>query len=62
VNPVELFKIRMQGQYGALGDKKLRHVAQEMWSQWGFRQGIMRGFWVRMNFWSTSLETSLIGN
>jgi solute carrier family 25 carnitine/acylcarnitine transporter 20/29 len=36
----------MQGQYGTSGDKKLRHVASELWSQWGFRQGIMRGFWV----------------
>ena len=43
-----MFKVRMQGQYGSPGDKRLRVVASEMWSQWGFRKGIMRGFWVRM--------------
>jgi len=45
-SPVEMFKVRMQGQYGAATDKRLRTVASEMWSQWGFRKGIMRGFWV----------------
>ncbi|KAI0046466.1 mitochondrial carrier [Auriscalpium vulgare] len=45
-SPVEMFKVRMQGQYGAITDKKLRVVVSEMWSQWGFRKGIMRGYWV----------------
>ncbi len=43
---VEMFKVRMQGQYGAKTDKRLRAVIGEMWSQDGFRHGIMRGFWV----------------
>jgi solute carrier family 25 (mitochondrial carnitine/acylcarnitine transporter), member 20/29 len=43
---VEMFKVRMQGQYGAASDKRLRDIAREMWSQWGFRKGVMRGFWV----------------
>ncbi|KAM5539366.1 hypothetical protein V8D89_006818 [Ganoderma adspersum] len=45
-SPVEMFKVRMQGQYGQPGDKKLRAVVSEMWSEWGFRKGIMRGYWV----------------
>ncbi|KAF9256838.1 mitochondrial carrier [Marasmius fiardii PR-910] len=45
-SPVEMFKVRMQGQYGAASDKRLRAVAREMWSEWGFRKGVMRGYWV----------------
>ncbi|KAI0002232.1 mitochondrial carrier domain-containing protein [Russula compacta] len=45
-SPVEMFKVRMQGQYGNPLDKRLRVVAREMWSEWGFRRGIMRGYWV----------------
>lgn len=45
-SPVEMFKVRMQGQYGAATDKKLRDVAKEMWRDWGFRNGVMRGYWV----------------
>lgn len=41
-----MFKVRMQGQYGAKTDKRLRAVVSEMWSQWGLRKGIMRGYWV----------------
>lgn len=44
---VEMFKVRMQGQYGMPGDKRLRVVMGEMWREWGFRRGIMRGYWVR---------------
>jgi len=44
-SPVELFKIRMQGQYGAVGDKRLSRAAADMWREWGFRRGVMRGFW-----------------
>jgi len=45
-SPVEMFKVRMQGQYGASSDKRLRAVVSEMWTKWGFRHGIMRGYWV----------------
>jgi len=45
-SPVEMFKVRMQGQYGAATDKRLRDVASEMWSRWGFRKGMMRGYWI----------------
>ncbi|KZT22444.1 mitochondrial carrier [Neolentinus lepideus HHB14362 ss-1] len=45
-SPVEMFKVRMQGQYGSLSDKRLSVVAREMWKEWGFRQGVMRGYWV----------------
>ena len=46
-SPVEMFKVRMQGQYGNPSDKRLRVVAREMWAKWGFRKGVMRGYWVR---------------
>lgn len=45
-SPVEMFKIRMQGQYGGAGDKKLSAVVKDMWRDYGFRNGIMRGYWV----------------
>jgi len=45
-SPVEMFKVRMQGQYGAATDKRLLAVVSEMWKDWGFRKGIMRGYWV----------------
>ncbi|KAI0715851.1 mitochondrial carrier [Fomitopsis betulina] len=45
-SPVEMFKVRMQGQYGMPGDKRLRVIMGEMWRDWGLRQGIMRGYWV----------------
>lgn len=34
------------GQYGAATDMKLRDVFSEMASKYGFRHGVMRGFWV----------------
>ena len=46
-SPVEMFKVRMQGQYGNPSDKRLRVMAREMWAHWGFRKGVMRGYWVR---------------
>ena len=49
-SPVEMFKVRMQGQYGNPLDKRLRVVAREMWAESGFRKGIMRGYWVRRLF------------
>ncbi|EPQ55242.1 mitochondrial carrier [Gloeophyllum trabeum ATCC 11539] len=45
-SPVEMLKVRMQGQYGSPSDKRLSVIAREMWKEWGFRQGIMRGYWV----------------
>ncbi|KAH9918817.1 mitochondrial carrier [Fomitopsis serialis] len=45
-SPVEMFKVRMQGQYGTPGDKRLRAVMREMWQEWGLRKGVMRGYWV----------------
>ncbi|KAF8519511.1 mitochondrial carrier [Gautieria morchelliformis] len=45
-SPVELLKVRMQGQYGAVDDKRLSRVAADLYKTWGFRQGVMRGFWV----------------
>ena len=44
---VEMFKVRMQGQYGSPSDQRLSVVFREMWSQWGFRKGVMRGYWVQ---------------
>lgn len=41
-----MFKIRMQGQYGGAGDKRLSAVVGDMWKEYGFRNGIMRGYWV----------------
>ncbi|KIP11249.1 hypothetical protein PHLGIDRAFT_27978 [Phlebiopsis gigantea 11061_1 CR5-6] len=45
-SPVEMFKVRMQGQYGGKDDKRLRVVMRDMWKEWGLREGIMRGYWV----------------
>ncbi|KAI8459609.1 mitochondrial ornithine transporter 1 [Phakopsora pachyrhizi] len=45
-SPVEMFKIRMQAQYGGSQDLLLRQVVYGMWNDWGFRKGIMRGFWI----------------
>ncbi|KAL1751960.1 mitochondrial carrier domain-containing protein [Schizophyllum commune] len=45
-SPVEMFKVRMQGQYGDKTDKRLSVLAREMWREWGFRKGVMRGYWV----------------
>ncbi|KAL1411963.1 hypothetical protein Q8F55_002956 [Vanrija albida] len=45
-SPVEMFKIRMQGQYGGAGDKKLSAVVRDMWREYGLRDGIMRGYWI----------------
>lgn len=45
-SPVELFKVRMQGQYGGLEDKRLSRVALDLYKTSGFRYGVMRGFWV----------------
>ncbi|KAI0688977.1 mitochondrial carrier [Cytidiella melzeri] len=45
-SPVEMFKVRMQGQYGSAGDKNLRATVRDMWVKYGFRNGIMRGYWI----------------
>ena len=57
-SPVEMFKVRMQGQYGNPSDKRLRVVAREMWAEWGFRKGIMRGYWVRHFYFFLPLRES----
>ncbi|GAA5862342.1 hypothetical protein JCM1840_004151 [Sporobolomyces johnsonii] len=44
-SPVEMFKVRMQAQYGA-NPKRLREVVGEMFSKYGWRKGIMRGYWI----------------
>ena len=44
-SPVELFKIRMQGQYGNTGDRRLSRVFRDTWASQGFRHGVMKGFW-----------------
>lgn len=58
-SPVEMFKVRMQGQYGNPSDKRLRVVAREMWKEWGFRKGIMRGYWVRHSSIFTRVSAGL---
>ncbi|WVN91187.1 uncharacterized protein L203_106444 [Cryptococcus depauperatus CBS 7841] len=45
-SPVEMFKIKMQGQYGGTGDRKLSGILVDSWREYGFRNGIMRGYWV----------------
>jgi solute carrier family 25 carnitine/acylcarnitine transporter 20/29 len=42
-----MFKIRMQGQFGGAGDKKLGKIVGDVWRNYGLRDGIMRGYWVR---------------
>jgi len=46
-SPVEMFKVRMQGQYGGKEDQRLRAVFAEV-AKDGFRRGIMRGYWVTL--------------
>jgi solute carrier family 25 carnitine/acylcarnitine transporter 20/29 len=58
---VEMFKVRMQGQYGAKTDKRLRVVARDMWREWGFRKGVMRGYWVRVSLPPLSQYSILVG-
>lgn len=55
---VEMFKVRMQGQYGSPSDQRLSVVFREMWSEWGFRKGVMRGYWVQSSFLSASPHVS----
>lgn len=45
-SPVEMFKIRMQGQYGRGKGRGLGAVIGDVWRAAGWR-GIMRGYWVR---------------
>lgn len=56
---VEMFKVRMQGQYGAATDKRLRTVVAEMWRDWGFRKGIMRGYWVCKSVIQSTCDASM---
>lgn len=55
---VEMFKVRMQGQYGSASDKRLRAVASEMWREWGFTRGIMRGYWVSFSLFELAVFLS----
>lgn len=47
-SPVELLKIRMQAQYTTHGTAppRLRQVAAHIYSSYGLRRGVMRGFWI----------------
>lgn len=60
-----MFKVRMQGQYGAATDKRLRDIAREMWRDWGFRKGVMRGYWVLAHIafiydvWLTNVQVTV---
>ncbi|GJJ08396.1 hypothetical protein Clacol_002611 [Clathrus columnatus] len=49
-SPVELFKVKMQGQYGGIEDKRLSRVAVDVYKSYGFRRGVMRGFWACILF------------
>ncbi|SCZ89775.1 BZ3500_MvSof-1268-A1-R1_Chr1-3g01571 [Microbotryum saponariae] len=44
-SPVEMFKVRMQAQYGP-NPKRLRETVGEMHQKWGWKRGIMRGYWI----------------
>lgn len=44
-SPVELGKIRMQGQYGGAHDVRLSVALRDLYRQYGWRRGIMRGYW-----------------
>ncbi|TKA52745.1 hypothetical protein B0A53_04199 [Rhodotorula sp. CCFEE 5036] len=43
-SPVEMFKVRLQAQYGP-NPKRLRDIVGEMYSKYGWKNGIMRGYW-----------------
>ncbi|GAA5922840.1 uncharacterized protein JCM15063_003443 [Sporobolomyces koalae] len=44
-SPVEMFKVRMQANQSTT-PKRLKDVVGEMYSKYGWRQGIMRGYWI----------------
>ncbi|GAA5878222.1 hypothetical protein JCM3774_005847 [Rhodotorula dairenensis] len=44
-SPVEMFKVRLQAQYGP-NPKRLRDIVGEMYSKYGWKNGIMRGYWI----------------
>lgn len=46
-SPVEMFKVRLQAQYGP-NPKRLRDIVGEMYSKYGWKNGIMRGYWVSL--------------
>lgn len=56
-SPVEMFKIRMQANYQNGGS--LRKEVSSIYSEYGWRKGIMRGYWVRENFESFEVEIEL---
>lgn len=52
-SPVEMFKVRLQAQYGP-NPKRLRDIVGEMYRKYGWKNGIMRGYWVRRSSASSS--------
>ncbi|GAA5925236.1 hypothetical protein JCM3775_006402 [Rhodotorula graminis] len=44
-SPVEMFKVRLQAQYGP-NPKRLRDIVGEMYRKYGWKNGIMRGYWI----------------
>ncbi|GAA6062759.1 hypothetical protein JCM10212_005555 [Sporobolomyces blumeae] len=44
-SPVEMFKVRMQANQST-NPKGLRQVVGEMYEKYGWRKGIMRGYWI----------------
>ena len=40
-SPVEMFKIKMQGQFGGEGDRKLGAVVRDTWREWGWRLSLI---------------------
>lgn len=49
----------MQAQYGP-NPKKMREIVSEMYNKYGWRKGIMRGFWVRCAIPTDLEETSVV--
>jgi hypothetical protein len=42
-------QVRLQAQYGP-NPKRLRDIVGEMYSKYGWKNGIMRGYWVSASF------------
>ncbi|SCV68096.1 BQ2448_217 [Microbotryum intermedium] len=58
-SPVEMFKVRMQAQYGP-NPKRLREIVGEMHQQWGWKRGIMRGYWVSKHVFESEIGVHLL--
>ena len=46
----------MQAQYGP-NPRKLREIVAEMYTKYGWRQGIMRGYWVSSSFYDLAASS-----